>query len=269
MKAFELKAYLDSMNGGWVDPSDTVDKFIAGNADTVVNGIAVGWISTLRTIKSALESGCNLLITHEPTWYGHTDADRDIFRFEFARAKRKFIEESGIVILRCHDLLDRLPEHGVADCWGKALELGAPAEEDGYFKLYLPENMTAGGLAAAAAAAAGLEGQEAVELVGDPGKKVNRVAIGTGAITPLSHWLEKWQIDGAVCSDDGFCYWRDGAIAMDAGISVVVVNHAVSEQQGLRALAELLRRRFESIPVRFIGQGCMFGLAGSAQAPSF
>ena len=54
---------------------DTVDRFIIGNPETVVKKIGTCWISDWETCRKAVDSGVNVLITHEPTFYTHRDLD--------------------------------------------------------------------------------------------------------------------------------------------------------------------------------------------------
>jgi hypothetical protein len=80
------------------------------------------------------------------------------------------------------------------------------------------------------------------------------------------HFVDDLEADAAVCTDDGFTYWRDGALAQDARVPVVIVNHAVSENAGMARLAELLRSHFSSTSVHFLQNGCMFRLVGPKRA---
>lgn len=80
-------------------------------------------------------------------------------------------------------------------------------------------------------------GQDAVELIGPPDLVVSRLAIGTGAITPFPHFLDTYQADLAICTDDGFTYWHGGALAIDLGVPVIVVNHLPLAQLAGRAFA--------------------------------
>ena len=59
---------------------DTVDTFKAGNPDAEVHGIAVTMMATLDVLQRAAASGQNLIITHEPTFYGHQDRVDDLER---------------------------------------------------------------------------------------------------------------------------------------------------------------------------------------------
>ncbi len=277
MRAKDLQSHLRSLNGGWMDPDHTVDTFKAGDPEEEVQGIAVGWMSTRRALEQALALGCNVFVTHEPTYYTHEDEpDHPTGQLPVAREKRAFIEESGLVIIRCHDLWDQLPGRGIPDTWGSALALGKAVGGEGYFRVYDVSGRTAGDVARQVAQRTSHFGQEAVQFIGDSEKPVNRVVIGTGAITPLFEYMsrfgESYGVDLAVCTDDGFTYWKHGAYALDANFPVIIVNHATSEEAGMGALADHLRAEFPEVPVHFIREGCMYELihpdAGILGAPS-
>ena len=118
MKVNELQAFLDSLNGGWLNPNDTVDTIKAGDPQSEVHAIAVGWMSYTWALKRALSLNCNVFITHEPTYYDHHDNQPKIFDMPGVRQKQQWIEENGIVILRCHDLWDQFPGIGIPELMG-------------------------------------------------------------------------------------------------------------------------------------------------------
>ena len=236
MIAQDVQDYLQSLAGDWQYPSDTVDTFKAGDPTTRVRGIAVGWMSYTWALQRALELDCNVFITHEPTYYNHRDNDPAIFRFPSAREKRRFIEDNGLVIIRCHDLWDQIPDTGIPDSWGKLLELGRPVDSSTYIRVYDVGGVTAGELARAVARCTDIYGQTGVQLIGSSDKVVRRVSIGTGAITPYLTCVERFEIDLAICTDDGIDYWRDGGFAIDMDIPIIVVNHMVSEEIGVQRL---------------------------------
>lgn len=112
MQAQEIRDYLHSLDSGWVNWNDTVDTFKAGDPTMDVRGIAVGWTSYTWALERAVELGCNLFITHEPTYYNHRDNDETVFEYEGVRAKRDFIAAHRLTILRCHDVWDQYPGRG-------------------------------------------------------------------------------------------------------------------------------------------------------------
>ena len=75
MKAQDVQNYLQSLAGDWQYSDNTVDTFKAGDPSTEVRGIAVGWMSYIWALQRALDLGCNVFITHEPTYYNHWDND--------------------------------------------------------------------------------------------------------------------------------------------------------------------------------------------------
>jgi putative NIF3 family GTP cyclohydrolase 1 type 2 len=262
VKARAVDEYLNSLDGGWVHTEHTVDTFKSGDPEADITGIAVGWMSYTWALERALELGCNLFITHEPTYYDHYDKEPKFFAKERLEAKRRFIEESGLVIRRCHDLWDQYKSIGIPDSWAQQLGFAAPIESESFYRVFDVAGRTARSIAEQVAARTAELGQGAVQLVGPADKPVSRLAIGTGAITPLWHYLRILKADMAICSDDGFTYWRDGALCADLGVPAVVVNHPVSEVFGMKLLADHLRARFADVPVHYIEQGCMYELIG-------
>src|SRR4051812_27910827 len=56
----------------------TVDTFKAGDPDTPVTGVATTMMATYDVLTRAAAEGKNLVITHEPTFYGHLDQTADL-----------------------------------------------------------------------------------------------------------------------------------------------------------------------------------------------
>jgi putative NIF3 family GTP cyclohydrolase 1 type 2 len=264
IKAGDIQAHLRSLNKGWIDLDQTVDTFKSGGPDVEVTGIAVGWMSYSWALKKALDMGMNMFITHEPTYFDHRDNNPSMFEIKAVADKRRFIEDSGIVILRCHDLWDRYPDIGITDGWAKLLGFSDPVYRDAYFRVYDVSGRTAGDVARQVAWKVFPIGQEAVQLIGGESTRVNRVAIGYGAGTPFRRFITEFKADLAVCSDDGFSFWRDGGLAIDLGIPVIIVNHPVTEENGIKLLAEHLKEHFPQIPVAHIPQKCMYALISPA-----
>jgi putative NIF3 family GTP cyclohydrolase 1 type 2 len=257
LRAKDVQDYLWSL-GDWFDRAKTVDTFKAGDPETVVKGIAVGWMSYSWALRRAAELNCNLFVTHEPTYYDHFDRKTRVLDLENVRAKRDFIEGSGMVILRCHDMWDQYPKQGIPDAWAQALGFSEPVAGSGFFRVFDVSGQTALDVARQVARRTKSFGQEAVQLIGPAQAKVHRLAIGCGAITPFQRFLQELKADMAICADDGFTYWRDGALAIDIGIPVVIVNHPVAEEPALKLLAQHLKQRYPNVPVYAIPQKCMY-----------
>lgn len=258
LTAGDVHEYLRSLGREWIDPPNTVDTFKAGWPDMPVKGIAVGWMSYFVALREAVARGCNLFVTHEPTYYNHRDTDASVFSFEIARQKKAFIEENGLSIIRCHDVWDRVPGIGIPDAWGQYLGWTQVARQQTFYRVYELPPVTAGELARQVAGKVAPLGQDGVQLIGPADKMIRTVAIGTGAITSFRTMVADLKADLALCTDDGFTYWSDGAMALDMGYPVIVVNHACSEEVGIVQLAEHLRQRYPATSVHHIAQKCMF-----------
>jgi len=258
MKAAEIERHLRSLRGSGPYPDPDVDTFKSGGPETEVTGIAVGWMSYTWALEKALALGCSLFVTHEPTYYDHLDADPEVFRLPGVRAKRDFIESSGLAILRCHDLWDLIPEVGIPDAWGRFLDLGDPVRAARYLRAYTLEPQSASEFGATLARRVAPLGQPGVQLFGPGEQQIASVALGTGAITPVLEMLAELEVDAVIATDDGIDTWRDGALAIDLGIPIFVVNHPVSELAGVESLAAHLKAAFPQIPVHHIPQKCMY-----------
>ncbi|MEN6335301.1 MAG: Nif3-like dinuclear metal center hexameric protein [Phycisphaerales bacterium] len=258
LTARDVHEYLRSLGREWINPQETVDTFKSGKPEMPVKGIAVAWMTYFDALREAVAKGCNLFVTHEPTYYNHTDMDQSVFAFEIARRKKAFIEESGLTIIRCHDVWDRVPEIGIPDAWGKYLGWTKVVRQQTFYRVYELPPTTAGELARQVAAKVAPLGQAGVQLIGPADKTVRTVAIGTGAITSLWTMLTDLKPDLALCTDDGFTYWSDGAMAIDMGYPVILVNHPCAEEFGMVQLADHLREKYPAVPVHHIPQKCMF-----------
>lgn len=245
----------------WLDSAKTVDTFKSGNPDQPVKTVCVSWMSTLRTLEKARDLGCDLFITHEPTFYSHTDDDPSFDSDRAAVEKRKLLRESGMIVYRCHDVWDRVPEIGILDSWAKELGFkGKPVAEKTFYAVYEVPETAVGEFARSMASKLQIYGQEAVQLVGDPKAQVRRIAIGTGAITNAKEMFSMGT-DAAIITE--VTYWRDVRWAQDMGFPLLIVEHSVSECPGLENLAVYLKKEFPGLRVEYIQEGCPFRLIGS------
>ena len=261
MKAFELNSFLHSLDRGWMDLNTTVDTIKAGDPDAEVKSIAVGWQSYTWALERAVQLGCNVFITHEPTFYNHYDkADDPYAKLPGTKVKRDFIEQSGLVIIRCHDLWDQMPEIGIPDSWADFLGLKHLVLRDVFYQIYEIPETSAGQFAKLVAGLVRQLGQNGVAFIGPVDKPIRRVGIGTGAISHYYDFVSKYNVDLAICSDDSIDGWKDGEYAIDHQIPIIVANHAVSEEIGIRNLARFLQESFPFIRVCHIPQGCIYQL---------
>ena len=258
MKAIDIHNHMREI-GSWVDWETTCDGFKSGLPEAEVRAIAVGWQSTFPALRQAHEDGCNLFITHEPTFYTHMDDDPDVFCYEHVREKKAFLEETGMVIYRCHDVWDRMPDIGISDSWARGLGFeGEPAARDTFHVAY-DIQCTVREIAERIREKTSAIGQERVEVIGDLDKPVSRIAMGTGAITQL-YAMADLGADIVIGTDDGMNLWSAAEWCLDRELPLIIVNHCTSEEWGIINLAKYVAGTFPEIPVKHIPQGCVYRL---------
>ena len=249
MRAKEVMAHFRSV-GIWVNWDKTCDQFLHGDPDVEVNGIATAWIPTNICLKQAGDKGLNLFITHEPAFY-HGYA-RAASGDQLISKKKSLLDELGITLMRCHDTWDRMPKEGIVDAW--ATFLGFETEErpvDSFYKICLMEDLSVEETAQRVLEKVRSLGQDTVLILGDRQKRVQRMAVGTGAITHLPSMYEL-NPDIVLATDDGMNFWDGGLWALDLGIPLLIVNHATAEKPGMQAMAVHLKREFPGVAVEYL-----------------
>jgi len=241
----------------WVEEAGTVDRVIAGDPGREAKSAVVTWIASFDACRQAARKKADLLVTHEPTFWKHANEMEQVERDAFAREKLRFIEEAGLTILRIHDSWDRFPDIGIPFAWAEFLGLQGPPARVGpsrYQHRYDIEPVKAGEFARRVAERTAGIGEPMVQFIGDAGKIVSRIGIGTGCCcSPLVY--EEMGCDLYVVCDDGSSYWRYIQRSVDAGAPVVRVHHGTSEEPGMVTLARYLSGqfpgvRFEHLPHR-------------------
>jgi len=257
--ARELDDHMRSL-GTWVAwDAGTCDGFKYGDPEVEVRGIAVGWQSTLEALQAAHAQGCNLFVTHEPTFYSHFDDDPERGASAPAMAKRAFLDETGMVVYRCHDVWDVVEGNGVVDRWVAHLDLGEVVAGDRFHRVIEVPATTAWELAGQVGQRVRALREQAVRFIGSRSAMVHRLGVGTGAITDVRAMVELGA-DAVLVTDDGISMWRDGAWLADLGVPAMVINHTTAEIPGLLGLEEHLRQAFPDVPVCFVGDSCGYEL---------
>lgn len=235
--------------GTWVNWELTEDQFLFGDSEVDVRGIAVAWIPTMELINRATHHNVNLFITHEPAFYpGYEPSDSTQ---TLIRHKRERLDLGGITLLRCHDTWDRMPDLGIVDSWASFLGFNAlPRKTESFYRISLTEGLIATEIARTIAAKIAPLGQNSVGIFGDPDRRIERLAIGTGAITHLPS-MHELGADAFLMTDDGMNFWTGGHWSVDLDLPLLVVNHAISELPGMQNLARYLQDLYPSTPVEY------------------
>ncbi len=237
----------------WMD--QTVDTFKDGDPDTRVTGIAVTMMATLDVLERAAAQGSNLVITHEPTFFGHLDElpPLETAHDRVTALKRAFIREHHMVVLRMHDHWHRRHPDGIQA--GMTRTLGwqrfQRAEDE---HLYTLPETTLGQLAADIRDRLGAP---TLRVLGDPKRRVSKVAMAPGFAGFSRHLLALRRDDVQVLVIGEAHEWETVEYVADAVTSgmdkaLIVIGHIPSEQAGMEDFAQWLSPLVRETTVKFV-----------------
>jgi putative NIF3 family GTP cyclohydrolase 1 type 2 len=234
--------------------ADTVDKIVAGDPATEVRGIAVTMMATLDVLRGAAAADCNLVVTHEPTFYDHFEKAEALANDDLVQAKHAFIDQHQLVVFRLHDHWHLRSPDGIGAGMQHALDWtgNALAGKPGEF------SFPATPLRDFARTLAKTLGADSMRVLGDPALPVRRVATRWG----YAGWGPELQVLAAREDIDLLIvgearewelveYMQD-RIDSGARHALILLGHVASEQAGMQACAEWLRTVFEPLPVQFL-----------------
>lgn len=238
----------------------TLDTLKLGDPASPVRGIAVTFMATGKVIADAAKLGANLIITHEPTFYGpldHTDWLRGDGVYD---SKRSLIAEHDIAIWRFHDGPHSMRPDGIVS--GIIRKLGwkfEPGLEDR--NVFAIEPCKALELAKFCKERIGIS---MVKLAGDPQLNCRRVGILVGAYGGRAQiqLFQQMKVDAILCGESPeweTCeYVRDSVFFGDKK-ALIVLGHANSEEAGMEFLTEWIKTLLPpSIPVFHLNAGDPF-----------
>jgi putative NIF3 family GTP cyclohydrolase 1 type 2 len=263
--------------------AETVDGVKAGDASTVVTGVATTAMATLEVLRKAAAAGANLVVTCEPTFYGRADARTPAPRRGTGQAaagaapppaaapppdpvydaKNAFIDAHGMVVFRFSDhWRARRPDpfvQGFADTLGWS---GRQVEDAS--ATYEISEVTLEELARELKGKLGARG--GIRVVGDRRSRVRTVALLPGS-TPISASLAALPgadviVAGEVREWESVEYARDVVFSGQAK-GLVLVGRVVSEDPGMARCAGWLTSFVPEVPVRHVPAGDPYWRPGS------
>jgi len=264
----DFQQYLRSLTDV-LEPS--VDQIIIGNPDAIIKKAGTAWMPYLKTIKEAIDRGVNLLVVHEPTFYTHLDLQKSDYDYHSAPepartiyyeardAKRELITKHELSIIRCHDVLDKIPEFGIPYSFGQ--QLGLPDSDiiasKTYYNVYRIKPLPAKAFALKVAQQLKPIGQPGVAFYGEENRMIESVGLGTGCICNPLDYMEM-KADCYIAIDDTIHTWVQTTFAEDTGQPLIVINHGTSEENGMVLLNRHLAKTFPDMEFVHFNQGCSY-----------
>jgi len=241
----------------WSDK--TVDTFKTGDPETKVTGIATTFIVTMDVLRRAVDLNCNLIITHEPTFYNHLDGVDHLKNDAVYQEKLKYIEENGLIVFRFHDHWHRTEPDGIFK--GMINKLGwqeyqvnpdllvfkFPESTVGQFATTLKEKFN----------------NSPVRVIGNIEMKFTEVGLSPGAPGYMNHvrMLERDDVQVLVAGEvpewESINYVRD-ADGLGMKKAMILLGHVNSEEAGMEYLVTWLEEIIDDVPIHFVPAGDPF-----------
>jgi putative NIF3 family GTP cyclohydrolase 1 type 2 len=233
--------------------SQTVDRILAGDADTVVRGIAVTMMATLDVLERAVAAGKNMIITHEPTFYVHEDTTAEIQNDPTLRYKLDFIRKNNVAVFRFHDHWHARNPDGIAI--GMMQQLGWEKDVDPHD----PKRFRFSGqpLAQFCQDLQSRLNDRTMRIVGKPALPVKRVAVSWGAADRLTTipLFASPDVDVLVVGEAReweLVEYAQDSITAGNQKALIILGHVVSEQGGMKYCTEWLKSFMTDVPVEFV-----------------
>jgi putative NIF3 family GTP cyclohydrolase 1 type 2 len=268
LTAADVNKYLRSL----IDVEEpSVDKIIIGDPGTPVKKMGTAWMPYWKTCRQAVKEGVNVLVVHEPTFYAHRDLEAAEWNhienpsigqqkyLEQREEKARWILENGLVIIRCHDVWDKIPDIGIPYAFGQALGFSDDdiIRSETFYNVYKTDPAPAIEIARSVASRLNIAGQPGVAFYGDENYRVSSVGVGTGCICDPMNYMQL-DPDLYIAIDDTVRTWIQTTYAEDTGKPLLVVNHGTSEEFGIKGLNEHLKKAFKDFEVVHFNQGCTY-----------
>lgn len=227
----------------------TVDTIKSGDPSQPCTGIITTFLATQRVIDGAARHALNLIITHEPTYYNHLDETDWLSEDPVYQAKRKVLDEKNLVVWRFHDYWHAHSPDGIATGvlkllgWegyalpGRPQICHIPPVKLSNLSLFMKQRF----------------GAKRLRIMGNPDMDCARVGLLVGAVGGQRQIETLPDVDvlvvGEVREWETTEYIRDAALQGTRDIGLIVVGHALSEEPGMKWLAEWLTPRVPGIRV--------------------
>jgi putative NIF3 family GTP cyclohydrolase 1 type 2 len=254
-----------SLGGPW---TEGLDGFKAGDAATVVSGVATTAMATMDVLSRAVREKTNLVLTLEPVFFSRTDVSSPAASPAGGRgtagvspddpvilAKKEFIQKNGLVVFRFSDNWRAHKPDPLAT--GLAQTIGwTKYQAGGDPERYDVPSITIGALAESLATR--LKARAGIRVVGDPQSRVRRIAMLPG-VSPLAASLKALPdcdlvLAGETREWESVEYVQD-TVAAGQKKGLIMLGRVLSEEPGMNVCAEWLKRVAPEIPARWLPAG--------------
>lgn len=246
-------------------PANSADGLKAGDPSAIVRGITTTAMATVDVLTQSARTGANLVLTYEPVFFSRADRPAAAGGRGPAtgidpedpvyKAKRKFIDDKGLIVYRFHDRWQARRQEDMVAALAESLGWQKYRVKAGDLLYDIPP-ATAEEIVANIRAKLKLNG--GLRAVGDRAARVRRVLLYPGSMPPNIMWTRYTEADLIVAGE--VREWENTHFAADlftAGEKrgLVTIGRVISEDPGMQACAAWLKTIVKEVPVQWIGAG--------------
>ncbi|MCD8177569.1 MAG: Nif3-like dinuclear metal center hexameric protein [Tannerellaceae bacterium] len=233
--------------------TETVDNLKGnGNPNTVVMGITTTFMGTLDILQKSLKAGNNMIISHEPIFWNHTDIDEGLTGDPVYLHKLDFMTRNGLIVFRFHDHLHgRKPVDSIAEGWNEVMGWENYRYNKEKRMYTLPEPVT---LASYAQEVKKRLRSDSVRVVGDPQLIIRTVGMGSNKVPvrdgrlPAADLIFHYEPD----RENSVTEYERDIVLSGQQKAFISVSHNRREEDGMGNCARWLRTILPEIPIQFI-----------------
>jgi putative NIF3 family GTP cyclohydrolase 1 type 2 len=238
--------------------AETVDVVVAGDPTREVTGVVTTFLASWDVLQQAIALEANFIISHETSFYNHQNRTDWLADNAVYLAKKRLIDEAGLVIWRLHDTWHRRQPDGILIGMLHALEWTAYSDPAAPTLIHLPPTR----LADLAAYIERRLGCRRLLVLGDADQVCSRAALLVGAQGAERH-IKALSGDVDVLIVGEVNEWETPEYVRDArgqgeAKALIVTGHQPSEEAGMAYLVEWLQPRFPEIKMTHIPSGDPF-----------
>jgi putative NIF3 family GTP cyclohydrolase 1 type 2 len=235
----------------WVESK--TDTIVVGNAFDAVTGISTCMFVDMEILKRSVANKCNLIVTHEPTFYEGSDKIPAFLKDDpVLTEKMKYIMEHHLTIFRLHDNGHRMKPDQVMQ--GLADELGWKVVQQSPWILEVNKQS----LSSVANEVKKHFGVDGIRVIGNPDLQITRVGLVPGMAPSLQMHLgtlQREDVDAILVGEarewEDYVYVKD-AVVQGRKKGAIFMGHLKSEESGMKYCATWLKTFIKDINVTFL-----------------
>lgn len=237
------------------------DGFVAGDPERELQGVATTFLASCEVIEGAACEGCNLLIVHEPVYYGSYGETDTGYSDRIVRAKTEILREKGICVLRLHDYKHRKKLDPVLHAFTSKLGW-EPYRNSTDHRLFLLPGLRLSEILGDIKNRLELE---CLRYIGDENSICRKAGIMVGAPGGVKQmrFMDEHDLDFLLCGEIN--EWELPEYVRDSNFfgfkrSVAVTGHEQSEKDAMELLAGRIGNILTGYKVKYLGSSDRYSL---------